>query len=129
MATCSAPKRDGTPCTTPVVGDGRKCWAHDPAMAEKRAEKRRLGGQNRSTAKRLSKIMPVRLVPVWDQLEQALADVLSGDLDPRQATAAAAVARALAVILQAGEVEERIRALEAQQPPSEQAGRRYPWQA
>jgi hypothetical protein len=89
----------------------------------------RKGGENKATSKRLAKIMPVRLVPVWDQLEQALADVLRGERDPRQATAAAAVARALATILQAGELEERLRALEAQQPASDQVGRRYPWQA
>ena len=111
-AACTATRKDGQPCTAQVLGDGRQCWAHDPALVEQRAQKRRLGGQNRATARRLTKLMPVRLLPVWDQLEQALADVLSGDLDPRQATAAAAVARALALILQAGELEERMRRLE-----------------
>jgi len=114
MGRCAASRRAGQPCTAPVLGDGRQCWAHDPALAEQRVAKRRLGGQNRATRKRLAKIMPIRLLPVWDALEKALADVLAGSLDPKQATAAAALARALAVILTAGEVEERIRRLEEQ---------------
>ena len=110
--TCSATRKDGQPCTIRVVGDGCVCFAHSPELATKRREAQRRGGQNRATAKRLSRIMPVRLVPVWEQLEQALADVLAGSLDPKQATAAAAVARALVAVLQHGEVEERLRRLE-----------------
>lgn len=111
-ATCHATRADGQPCTTPVVSTGRYCFGHDPDLAAKRAEARRRGGANRANRVRLAKIMPVRLVPVWEQLEQALADVLAGDLDPRQAQAAATVARALVAILQAGELEERVRRLE-----------------
>ncbi len=81
-ATCSATRRDGQPCTTQVVGDGRFCFAHSPDLAAKRREAQRRGGQNRATSKRLAKLMPVRLVPVWEQLEQALGDVLTGDLPP-----------------------------------------------
>ena len=110
--TCTATRRDSHPCTAPVLGDGRQCWAHDPTLAEQCAEKRRLGGQNRSTAKRLAKLMPARLVPIWDQLETALAATLAGELAPRQATTAAALARALVAVLQAGELEERLRRLE-----------------
>jgi len=56
--------------------------------------------------------MPARLVPIWDQLETALAATLAGELAPRQATTAAALARALVAVLQAGELEERLRRLE-----------------
>ena len=122
--TCGATRKDGTPCTAQVLGDSRYCWAHDPALAATRAETRRRGGQNRATSKRLARLMPVRLVPVWEQLEQALTDVLAGSLDPKQATAAAALARALAAVLQVGELEQRLRDLEAAQP--HQPGR---WQA
>lgn len=111
-STCEATRRDGQPCTGPVLGDAGLCWAHDPSVAEKRAEKRRLGGQNRSNAQRLSKLMPLRLTPIFATLETALADVLSGDLDPKQAQAAASVARALVALVTAGEMEERLRRLE-----------------
>jgi len=115
MAICLETRRDGTPCTAQVVGGGSRCWAHDPALAAKRAETRRRGGQNRANRVRLAKIMPLRLVPVWEQLEQALAAVLAGDLNPKQASAAASVARALVAVQQAGEVEERLRKLEEAQ--------------
>jgi hypothetical protein len=111
-ATCEATRRDGEPCQTQVIGDGRFCFAHSPDLAAKRAEAARRGGTNRANRVRLAKIMPLRLVPVWEQLEQALAAVLDGSLDPKQASAAAAVARALVAVQQAGEVEERLRKLE-----------------
>jgi hypothetical protein len=97
-----------------VLGDSSQCWAHDPALAEKRAAKRRLGGQNRATSKRLNKLMPARLVPVYEQLETALAAVLSDTLDPRSAAAAAAVARAMVAVLNAGLVEQQIEDLRQQ---------------
>ena len=121
---CRATRKDGTPCRTPVVGDAPYCFGHDPAAAVKRTEARRRGGQNRATAKRLAKLMTVRLVPVREQLEGALGDVLADRLSPQQATAAAAVARALLAVLQAGELEERLRKLEESQP--QQSGR---WRA
>ena len=74
---------------------------------------RRKGGRNRSSAVRLRGLMPPRLTPAFDQLEVALADVLAGELDPKQATAAAAVARAMATLLSVGEMEERMRRIEA----------------
>ena len=56
--------------------------------------------------------MPARLVPIWGQLETALTEVHDGTLDPRAAAAMAALARALVAVLQAGELEERLRRLE-----------------
>ena len=110
--TCSATRKDGGPCETQIVGDAPLCFGHDPAMRERRLAASRTGGENRSTAKRLSKLLPARLVPVFALLEEALSATLAGTLDPRQATAAAARARAMATVLSAGEVEERLRKLE-----------------
>ena len=100
--TCSAVRRDGQPCTGPVLGEGSLCWAHDPALAARRAAKRRLGGQNRATAKRLGKLMPARLAPVFQRLERVLEETHNGTLDPKVATAMAAVARASESRLRAG---------------------------
>jgi hypothetical protein len=47
-------------------------------------------------------------------LASALEEVHSGALEPRQASAMAAVAGALVRVVQAGEMEERVRTLEAQ---------------
>jgi hypothetical protein len=110
--TCAGIRADGSPCRSQVLCDGTHCYVHAPGRQQERAEARRKGGRNRATSARLRKLMPPRLVPVFDQLEVALADVLAGELDPRQATAAAAVARALVAVLTAGELEERLRRLE-----------------
>src|SRR5215207_8675300 len=109
--TCRGIRKDSRPCGALGLLDGY-CPTHHPDKAEAQREARRKGGRNSAKIVRLSKLMPARLLPVWDQLEQALADVLRGSLDPKQATAAAAVARALATILQVGELEERVRKLE-----------------
>ena len=129
MATCTATKRDGTPCTTPVVGDGRYCFGHDPALAAKRAEARRRGGQNRSRQRRLQRLLPETLKPVVVLLLEAIEEVHRGELAPAQASAIAALSGALVRVYTAGQLEERLAALEAQQPPAEQVGRRYPWHA
>ena len=109
---CAGIKRDGQPCGSQVLSDGTYCYVHAPGKQAERTEARRRGGQNRSTAARLHALLPPRLVPAFDQLEQALADVLAGRLSPKQASAAAAVARAMVAVLQAGELEERLRKLE-----------------
>jgi hypothetical protein len=110
--TCQATRKDGQPCTTPVVGSGPLCFGHDPALAAKRTAARQRGGQNRATSKRLAKLMPARLLPVFERLEQALEETHTGELDPKQAQALAALARAMTAVLTAGELEQRLRELE-----------------
>jgi hypothetical protein len=111
---CSDVRTDGQPCGGTALADG-KCFAHSETTAAARAEAKRRGGRNSATVVRLRGLMPPRLVPIFDHLETALADVLAGSLDPRQATAAAAVARAMVSVLTAGELEERVRRLEGGQ--------------
>ncbi len=88
------------------------CFAHDPDRAAQRTEARQRGGRNKATARRLRGMLPERLAPIFDQLEAALPAVLAGNLDPKAATAAAHIARALVAVLTAGEMEARVRALE-----------------
>jgi hypothetical protein len=111
--TCAGVRRDGQPCQSRVVSDGTYCYVHSPAHSEARAEARRRGGRNRSSAVRLRGLVPPRLVAVYDRLEQALDEVLRYELDHRNATAAASVARAMVAVLTAGELEERVRKLES----------------
>ena len=61
--------------------------------------------------------MPPRLIPVFDRLETALARLDAGELEPKRAQAMAAVARAMVSVLQAGELEERLRRLEGRGEP------------
>ena len=110
--TCEAVRRDGRPCETRIVGNSSFCFGHDPALREKRLAASRKGGENKATSRRLSKLMPARLLPVFEQLEAALGEVHAGGLDPKAAGAMAALARAMAAVLAAGELEQRLRALE-----------------
>jgi hypothetical protein len=58
-------------------------------------------------------MLPSDLRPVFATLATVLDDVLSGATDPKVATAAATVARAMAAIFATGEQEQRMRDLEA----------------
>jgi hypothetical protein len=112
--TCTATKRDGSPCTIRVVGDSCFCFAHHPAYAEQRTQARAQGGRNRSNVARAKKLVPARLLPVLTTLEDTLQGVTYGTVDPRRATAAASVARAIAAVFSTSELEQRVRALEGQ---------------
>ena len=109
---CLAPRKDGQPCPVTVLVDGRYCFAHSPKLHAGRTEARRRGGRNRATAVRLRGLMPPRLAPVFDRLEAALEETHTGELDPKQAQAMAALARAMVAVLTSGELEERLRRLE-----------------
>jgi hypothetical protein len=111
---CAGTRRDGQPCTSRVLCDGTYCYAHSPDRVTERTEARRRGGHNRSNAARMRGLVPPRLVGVYDKLERALAEVLNCELDPKYATAAASVARAMVAVLTAGELEERVRKLEGE---------------
>jgi hypothetical protein len=123
LVPCPATRRDGQPCRG-IANKSGFCMAHDPALAEKRREAARLGGKGKARIARLGKLVPPRLVPVYDHLEEALGQVHKGELDPRVATAMAALAGAMVRVLTSGELEERVRRLEERQPSNN--GRRWP---
>jgi hypothetical protein len=110
---CAGIRADGQPCTSTAVGASGYCFAHDPDRAAERDDARRRGGENRSNSARLRGLVPPRLLATFDALEDAMAEVHDGRLDPRQANAMASLARAMVAVLQAGELEERVRQLEA----------------
>lgn len=83
-----------------------------PAHDAERAEARRKGGHNRSTAARLQKRTPPALRDVLARLEGAVAATLDGTLPPARAVAAAALARALIAVWESSTQEERLRRLE-----------------
>ena len=106
---CPARRKDGEPCRARAGASGY-CVGHDPASGAARAK----GGRNTRRAARALRRVPERLRPVADMLASALEEVHSGALEPRRASAMAAVAGALVRVAQSGEMEERVRALEAQ---------------
>src|SRR5947208_809176 len=112
LGKCRGTNRDGSPCQAkPYRGD--YCQWHDPALAAERAAWRARGGERTSSAARASKALPKDLAGVRDAMLRALGKLEGGDLDPRTATAMAAVARALVALHEAGAMERQLAALEA----------------
>jgi len=105
---CVSTRRDGAPCTAQAGASGY-CIGHDPGAQEAR----RKGGHATSGTERAGELLPARLQPVVSILEGALGEVHRGELDPRAASAMASLAGALVRAITAGELEERLRALEA----------------
>jgi hypothetical protein len=116
MAICQALRKDGHPCQTQIVGNGSFCFGHDPAVATKRTEARQRGGRNKSHAARLDRLIPASLKPTIATLFEALQQVHTGDLEPKQGQAMAALAGAIARLYSVGVLEERIATLEAALP-------------
>ena len=108
---CKSKTRAGESCHGFAIEDGY-CFSHLPALEKKRREARAKGGKNSARAARLRKLVPPRLIPVFDRLEKALGEVHSGELESKQDTAMQALARAMVAVLTSGELEERVRGLE-----------------
>lgn len=104
---CRAIRRDNQPCKGTAIANGL-CFAHQPQAEEWRVK----GGQASSNAARSMKAMPERLRPVAELLSVSMVRTFAGTLKPQQATAIAALASAYVRVIQTGELEERLRALE-----------------
>lgn len=111
---CAATRADGTPCRALALATGPYCWAHEPGLQEKRREVRAKGGKNSATSRRLFRLAPPELRETLQRLLGALEEVHAGRLDPRRATAMAAVARAVASIYEQSELAARVHQLEEQ---------------
>ncbi|MFC1955019.1 hypothetical protein ACFLWZ_00515 [Chloroflexota bacterium] len=108
---CKKSTLKGEPCLGYALEDGY-CWSHSPALEKQRIEARAKGGRNSARAARLRSLVPPRLIPVYDKLEEALEEVHDGNLESKQAQAMASLARAMVAVLTSGELEERVRGLE-----------------
>jgi hypothetical protein len=124
---CTAITRDGSRCRgTPLPGKVF-CFAHDPDLAGTRAAAAAAGGRNKANRARARKRVlaaGLSLDEVDGALCQALLDVLDGTIEPGVATAAATVARSITAVRQAGEIEQRIAALEQAAGVASDAGLR-----
>ncbi len=105
---CVSTGRDGAPCTA-QAGTFGVLHRHAPGAREARGK----GGHATTGTERAGELLPARLQPVVSILEGALGEVHRGELDPRAALAMASLAGALVRAITAGELEERLRALEA----------------
>lgn len=109
---CAATRRDGQPCRAPVLDGDTHCFAHSPTKRAARDAARQKGGHNSAALARLHRLAPPALVPVWDELLEALGEVHKGTLPASRGLAMAGIARALCAVLQVAELEERLRAVE-----------------
>jgi len=109
---CQASRKDGAPCTAPSTRGGQWCIGHDPALEETRQQARRKGGHHASNAARAAKLLPARLRPLLELLEESIQQVHSGTLQPSRAQAMASLSNSLIKVFQCSELEERLRVLE-----------------
>lgn len=109
---CAGTRKDGTRCTANVMGRGDFCFAHDPTKAAQRQAARVKGGANSATRARLDRLVPATLRPMIGDLLTALEEVHKGTLDPKRASAMAALAGAIVRAYAVGVLEDRVAALE-----------------
>lgn len=112
---CKATNRTGEPCSAAHHRDGWCRW-HHPDLAETRKAERVAGGEAKSNRRRARKLLlDARMEPraVEGLLCRGMLQVMSGRMTPGQLSAIAAGARAFVAVREAGEVEERLAAVEA----------------
>jgi hypothetical protein len=134
---CSARKDDGSPCGSPPLKDGAFCLMHDPEHAEEVQEARRLGGLRRRKEKITSDAYDFEglndVGQVRRLLEIAALDALGLENSIARSRTLAYLAQVSIKLLEVGEFEERVRALESllqprlQQRPADGRGRGWRW--
>ena len=127
--TCSAHKENGEPCGQPPLNDGNFCFWHSPEHAEEAAEARRLGGLRRRREKITSGAYGFEGLGSAEDirrlLEVAVVDTLSLENSIARARTLAYLAQVSVKLLETGEVEERVAALEQTLGPRlEKGGKR-----
>ena len=115
--TCSGRKPDGSPCTAaPLMGGGFCLW-HDPDHQDELTEARRLGGQRRRRERVVAGAYDFEglgSVPSIRRLvEVAATDTLGLENSVARARALAYLAQVATGLLEKGETEERLAAIES----------------
>ena len=116
MAGCASTKENGQPCRSPKLRDSDYCLMHSPEHAEEVAEARRLGGLRRRREVAVSGAYDFGgLQSVGDirrLLEVAVLDTLGLENSISRARTLAYLATSAIKLLEAGEFEQRLAALE-----------------
>ena len=114
---CQAIRPNGDPCRATPLGDRERCVFHDPAHAEEVPEARRLGGLRRRRERTLAGEYTLfglgDVESIRRLLEIAAFDSLGLEASVPRVRAIVAVAAAAAKLLEVGDLERRIGALEA----------------
>ena len=127
---CASRNEQGDPCGQAPLRDGEFCFWHSPEHAEEAAEARRLGGLRRRKEKVVSgsyDIEGLETVPQIRRLvEIAVLDTLALENSIARSRALIAAAGAAAKLLEVGELEDRIQAIERAVKPrkAQEVGRR-----
>jgi len=133
---CKFRKEDTEACQAPPLLASDFCFWHDPEHAQEAAEARRLGGIRRRRERTVSgayEFEGLESVPsIRRVLEIAVLDTLGLENSIARGRALIAAVLAAAKLLEAGEHEERLEALEAtlvprvgHQPEPPKSGRRW----
>lgn len=114
---CTAQTKSGEPCRGNVLPGRPYCMAHDPEIAEQRADGQRRGGEARANARRaVRQWLAIGSVITEDDLKPILYScivaVRTGQMEPSQATAIMGLAKTAVSISHDLELEARIAALE-----------------
>ncbi|HXF51200.1 MAG TPA: hypothetical protein VNM43_05930 [Dehalococcoidia bacterium] len=117
VRSCRGLKDDGQSCGAAPLRGGEYCFWHDPGHAEEAAEARRLGGLRRRRETVVAGTYALEgLGTVGDirrLLEIAVVDVLALENSVARARTLVYLAQTAVRLLEVGELEERVAALEA----------------
>ena len=113
---CEKATKSGARCRAKAVSGSTTCWAHNEALAEKRAAARRTGGRNKRRAVLGPDTPEISLRSGREAVDLArrMVDlVLRGELDPKVANSAGGLLNIFLRALTTEVLERRIEALEA----------------
>jgi hypothetical protein len=116
MATkCAGFRKDSKPCQgTPLPGRAL-CFAHDPAMAERRQQGSVKGGRGKSSKVRAQRQLRDSVMAPADVsglLSISMMKVASGVMEPGTGTALASMAKALMAVQETAQLGDRLAELE-----------------
>jgi len=114
---CTAIKDDGSPCLATPMRDSPFCFWHSPDHQEEASEARRLGGHRRRRERVISGVYDFdglgNIVQIRRLVEVAVLDALGLDNSIARARTLGSLAQIAAKLLETGEFEERLEALES----------------
>jgi len=111
---CQAVNQQGQPCSAAHWRDGWCRW-HSPDLVEERKAWSAKGGKHRSNQSRAKKQLPAEplsAAELHSWLGLVFRRLLTGQTEPGVATAMATVARTMAELSKATDLEERMAAIE-----------------
>jgi hypothetical protein len=122
---CTYEMTDGLACQAPALRGKTVCYWHDPEKAEEAAEARRIGGMHRRKAKSVATIYDfagLRTVESAQRLlEIAAIETLALENSIARNRALISAAAGAGKLIEAGDLEERLTAVEAAVGPKAHA--------